>query len=120
MRLKFIAPALASAALIGTAMTGGVATASTPGTTHTGTVATSAAAQCPVIEAKESVKIRKSKSVSSTALGLLPKHEYGCSTGGSGSGGHYNLCGKKDAFYPEVKYKGIRGWVPATCTHNYS
>ncbi|MFI9049058.1 hypothetical protein [Streptomyces sp. NPDC053427] len=117
MRLKFIAPAVASAALLGTALTSGVATASTPGTAHTAAVATAAApASCVRAEAQESVKIRTEKKVGATALGLFPKGKTACIVGGLASeGGSYNLCGHKDNTWLKISYAGNRGWIPYFC-----
>jgi hypothetical protein len=115
MRLKFLAPALASAALLCTAM-------STPALAadHSASAATTAApapAACVHVIAAESVKIRKSKAVNATALGLLPKGKSACTTGKpSSKGGSYNLCGSKDNTWQEITYKGIRGWIPYYCT----
>ncbi|MFE0103483.1 hypothetical protein [Streptomyces sp. NPDC059009] len=117
MRLRQIAPAIASIALIGSAMTGGVAVASTP--KATGTTATSAspsAAECVYVEAAESVKIRKTKAVNGTALGLLPKGSKACSTGSTSEGGSYDLCGHKSKTWKPISYRGIRGWIPYYCT----
>ncbi|MFJ9850913.1 hypothetical protein [Streptomyces sp. NPDC101150] len=117
MRFKFIAPAVASAALLGTAMTSGVATATTPGTAHTATVsAASAPASCVRAQAQESVKIRTAKKVSATALGLFPKGKTACIVGGLAStGGSYNLCGHKDNTWLKISYAGNRGWIPYYC-----
>lgn len=117
MRLKFIAPAALSAALIGTALTSGVATAGTPTTAHRTVVAKAAAADCVYVEAAESVKIRKTKSVHGTALGLLPKGKAACTTGNRDTkGGSYRLCGHSSNKWEEIKYSGIRGWIPYYCT----
>ncbi|WP_327351180.1 hypothetical protein [Streptomyces sp. NBC_01304] len=113
MRLKLVAPAIASLALIGTALTGGVAAA----TTHTATAAKSAPAACVYVEAAESVKIRKTKAVNGTALGLLPKGSSACTTNNPNTtGGSYNLCGHRSTKWEEITYRGIRGWIPYYCT----
>ncbi|MFJ9410031.1 hypothetical protein [Streptomyces sp. NPDC101393] len=113
MRLKFLAPALASAALLGTFLSTPAAAAGASATT----AAAPAPAACVKVIAAESVKIRKSKAVNATALGLLPKGYSACTTGKPASaGGSYDLCGFKDNSWKEITYKGITGWIPYYCT----
>ncbi|MEV0369760.1 SH3 domain-containing protein [Streptomyces sp. NPDC050636] len=114
MRLKFLAPAIASAALIGTAMTGGIATAATPGTTHTAAATKAAAADCVNAEAQESVKIRKERKLNSTAVGLFTKGATTCIRG-RGTGQSYNLCNRTGNDWYKITYRGNTGWIPAAC-----
>jgi hypothetical protein len=122
MRPKLKAPTIASLALIGAGMTAGTATAAAAhGATQTAvaTKAVSAAsavsAACVYAEAQESVKIRNSKKVNSTALGLFPKGKTACKVGATEEGGSYDLCGHKGKTWMKISYRGIRGWIPYYC-----
>jgi hypothetical protein len=65
--------------------------------------------------AKESVRIRQSKSTSSTALGLFPRGA-GAECGGATEGGTYTACGHTDGyFWISINYQGIRGYVALYC-----
>ncbi|MEU9123711.1 hypothetical protein AB0C96_28270 [Streptomyces sp. NPDC048506] len=110
-----MAPAVVSAALVGTAFIGGTATAATPGAARQVVAAGTASASCVSAEAQESVKIRKDKKVSSTALGLFPKGAKACTVGSSQTGGSYNLCKHRDNTWTKISYRGIRGWIPYYC-----
>ncbi|MFE0100804.1 hypothetical protein [Streptomyces sp. NPDC059009] len=120
MRLRLLGPAVAAAALVGTTLTAGVASADAPASP----VAKAAKPSCNDhfinVPAKQSVKIRKSPKVGSTALGLWPKGKKGdiCNPFKPTKGQKYNLCGKKsDKWYYGGPYGKGRpaGWVPAAC-----
>ncbi|MBE8472402.1 SH3 domain-containing protein [Streptomyces justiciae] len=65
--------------------------------------------------AKESVRIRQSKSTGSTALGLFPKGA-GAECGGASEGGTFTACGYTDGyFWIAINYQGIRGYVALYC-----
>ncbi|MFF5495276.1 hypothetical protein [Streptomyces aquilus] len=65
--------------------------------------------------AKESVRIRQSKSTSSTALGLFPKGA-GAECGGASEGGTYTACGHTDGFFwIAINYQGVRGYIALYC-----
>ncbi|MFJ6751007.1 hypothetical protein ACIQNI_22880 [Streptomyces sp. NPDC091266] len=112
MRLKFLAPALASATLLGTFLSIPAAAAGASATTVT--AAASAPADCVKVIAAESGKTRNAEAVNATALGLLPK---GCSALTTGkpvrARGSYDLCGFKDDSWKETTYKGITGCIPS-------
>ncbi|KPC61470.1 SH3 domain-containing protein [Streptomyces chattanoogensis] len=113
MRLTFIAPAIASATLIGTAMTSGVAAADAPKAAHT--AARAASVQCLHVYAKESVKIRVEREVNSTALGLFDQGESACLEG-KAMGGKYTFCGRVGIDWLKITSdRGVTGWIPAAC-----
>ncbi|MWA12805.1 hypothetical protein [Streptomyces sp. BA2] len=92
------------------------ASASAPSTTATKAAAISCAGG-NYVKAHESVKIRKSMKVNSTALGLLPKGKKAkllkCQVDLAGT---YSLCGwKDDNRWHHVNYRGIKGYVPLAC-----
>ncbi|MDQ1067843.1 hypothetical protein [Streptomyces canus] len=65
--------------------------------------------------AKESVRIRQSKSTGSTALGLFPKGA-GAECGGASEGGTFTACGYTDGFFwIAINYQGIKGYVALYC-----
>ncbi|MGI5195051.1 hypothetical protein ACQEVY_15665 [Streptomyces sp. CA-288835] len=65
--------------------------------------------------AKESVRIRQSKSTSSRALGLFPRGA-GAECGGASEGGTFNACGYTNGyFWISINYQGIRGYVALYC-----
>ncbi|WUI03933.1 hypothetical protein OHR68_19750 [Spirillospora sp. NBC_00431] len=72
------------------------------------------------LKSRESVKIRKSWNINSTALGLLPKGKVarsGCIT--EINRGKYSLCGRQGwRTWRWVEYAGLpRGWVPYACVN---
>lgn len=116
MKLKSLGTALTTVALIGTALTGTVATA--------GTASAVAPPECSSsltnVKPKESVKLRDLPKTSSTALGVWGKgkpggvcfdqrHPY--------TGGRYTACGKTSDqwWYGGPNNSDVEGWVPATC-----
>jgi hypothetical protein len=65
--------------------------------------------------AKESVRIRQSKSTGSTALGLFPKGA-GADCGGASEGGTYTACGHTDGyFWIAINYQGVKGYIALYC-----
>ncbi|MEU6255454.1 hypothetical protein [Streptomyces sp. NPDC047043] len=65
--------------------------------------------------AKESVRIRKSKSTGSDALGLFPKGA-GADCGAATEGGTFTACGHTDGFFwIAINYQGIKGYVALYC-----
>ncbi|MGW1379474.1 hypothetical protein ACWD6P_35125 [Streptomyces sp. NPDC002446] len=110
MRLKFTAATAVSAALIGTALTGGVAMAATPETAPTAT----ARAACVHAEAQENVKIRKERKLSSTAVGLFTEGATTCILA-KGTGQSYDLCKRKGTDWLKISYRGNTGWIPGAC-----
>jgi hypothetical protein len=65
--------------------------------------------------AKESVRIRQSKSTGSTSLGLFPKGA-GAECGAATEGGTYSACGHTNGyFWIAVNYQGIKGYVALYC-----
>jgi len=106
-------------------MTG--ATLFTTGTVSAGVVAPAQASTTAVtgaecnkgskLWAKESVKIRKSKKLKSTSLGLWPKGKMARQASCDDSNGQaYDLCGWEKKLWTYVNYQGTNGWVPAGCT----
>ncbi|MCO6004479.1 hypothetical protein NE236_05740 [Actinoallomurus purpureus] len=72
------------------------------------------------LRALESVKIRKTRSIHATALGLFPKGKTTPCLGLTYDGGSYSLCGRKNwPTWREVNYRNIRGWVPYACVEPY-
>jgi hypothetical protein len=65
--------------------------------------------------AVESVKIRKGRTKDSTAIGLFPKDAKGSCEVTPWHGQMYTVCHKYNRYWHEVKYRGMRGWVPGTC-----
>ncbi|MER8027534.1 hypothetical protein ABTZ78_00945 [Streptomyces bauhiniae] len=65
--------------------------------------------------AAESVRIRKSATTSSAALGLFPKGA-GADCGGAIEGGTFTACGYKNGyFWIAINYQGIKGYVALYC-----
>ncbi|MFG2498559.1 hypothetical protein ACGFSB_10150 [Streptomyces sp. NPDC048441] len=63
----------------------------------------------------ESVKIRKTKSVHGTALGLAPKGKTVCKIANEKSSKWYDKCGQGSNQWNYISYRGTKGWVPTTC-----
>lgn len=111
---KKIMGALGVAALAGLAFsaTPAVAAATAP----SGDVSVRAA--CSVgekVKARESVKIRKTKSISGTALGLFPKGKTACSLKNEKAKWYDSKCGQGSDQFDYINYRGTKGWVPTTC-----
>ncbi|MFD9605271.1 SH3 domain-containing protein [Streptomyces sp. NPDC059970] len=108
---------IAGAAAAGLILAGG-GTTSAAGAAGSLT-AMQAAAGCVIDPAKahENVKIRKSPTVNSTALGLLPKGAKArYVTCGVKLAAAYSLCGwKDDNRWSYITYRGIKGYVPLAC-----
>jgi len=65
--------------------------------------------------AKESLRIRKSKSTGATSLGVFPKGA-GADCGASTEGGTYTACGHTDGFFwIAINYQGVKGYVALYC-----
>ncbi|MFJ8466635.1 hypothetical protein [Streptomyces swartbergensis] len=95
----------------------GATSASASAQITTTKASTRACAGGDYVKAHESVKIRKSKKVNSTALGLLPKGKKAkllkCSVDLAGT---YSLCGwDDDNRWHHISYRGIKGYVPLAC-----
>ncbi|MFF4602307.1 hypothetical protein ACFY12_06040 [Streptomyces sp. NPDC001339] len=114
MRLKFIAPAVVSAALVGTAFTAGTAVAGTPGAARPAVTAKATAADCVSAWAQENVKIRKERKLNSTAVGLFTKDAKTCIQG-KGTGQAYDLCNRSGNDWYKITFRGNTGWIPASC-----
>lgn len=112
MRLKFTTTTAVAAALIGTALTGGVATAATPEAARTATA--TARAACVHAEGQANVKIRKERKLSSTAVGLFTKGATTCILS-TATGQSYDLCKRKGNDWYKITYRGNTGWIPAAC-----
>ncbi|MFJ5099865.1 hypothetical protein [Streptomyces sp. NPDC088554] len=73
------------------------------------------------VKAKESVKIRKTRSTSATALGLWVKGGKGglCNDGKATTGATYTLCGKTSNkwYWGGPNSSDIDGWIPSTCVN---
>ncbi|MFH8295204.1 hypothetical protein [Streptomyces sp. NPDC018059] len=117
MRLKTLAPAIASATLAATVFTGGVAVAQTPSAPVAATAAHDCGNGFSNVPAKESVKIRSTAKLNGTALGLWAKGGRGdlCDMAKKWTGQSYRLCGKSSNKWYYGVYRGIRGYVPVTC-----
>jgi hypothetical protein len=113
LKLKSLGTALATAALIGTALTGTVATA---GTAAAATLPTDCSKALVNVKPKETVNVRTSPKTSATAVGIWAKGAKGavCNDGKSYKGGSYTACGKTSN---QWLYGGDtkNGWVPKTC-----
>ncbi|MCX5050450.1 MULTISPECIES: hypothetical protein [unclassified Streptomyces] len=116
MKFRSLGTALATAALIGTALTGTVATA--------GMAAAATTPDCSSaltnVKPKETVNLRSSPKTSATALGTWGKGAKGgiCTSDGKPvKGGSYTACGKTSDkwFYGGPDSSSVEGWVPATC-----
>ncbi|MEV0112993.1 hypothetical protein AB0H77_07025 [Streptomyces sp. NPDC050844] len=76
---------------------------------------------CPlkgkVVKAKESVKIRKTYKLDSTALGLFPKGAKGKFAGCYlERGQQYTVCTRgSDNRWSYIDYRGTKGWIPSDC-----
>ncbi|MGW7079259.1 hypothetical protein [Streptomyces sp. NPDC054866] len=77
-----------------------------------------AAAACHKQKAQESVKIRKTKSVNGTALGLVPKGKIVCKLKNEKARQWYDKCGQGSDQWNYISYRGLKGWVPTTCVVN--
>ncbi|MET9759377.1 hypothetical protein ABZ016_10010 [Streptomyces sp. NPDC006372] len=114
MRKKMMG-VLGAVALAGVAFTSAPAVAAPAATASSGQVSTLAACQGEKIKARESVKIRKTKSVSGTALGLFPKGKAGCSLKNEKAKWYDDKCGQGSDQWDYISYNGTKGWVPTTC-----
>ncbi|WP_030815660.1 hypothetical protein [Streptomyces sp. NRRL S-337] len=65
-------------------------------------------------KAKETLKIRTSRKISGTAVGLIPKGATGCYEYGQ-EGQRYSYCGKSDNMWDYITYRGMKGYVPHSC-----
>jgi uncharacterized protein YgiM (DUF1202 family) len=119
MRFKLLAPAVATAALVGTTLTGGIAVAQTPSAPVSATAAPNCGNGLTNVPAKESVKIRTSPKLSATAVGLWAKGQKGfiCNDGKSFKGQKYTLCGKTSTewLYGITNSTNKKGYVPRAC-----
>ncbi|GAB2722531.1 hypothetical protein [Streptomyces bullii] len=112
MHLKSLRTAVATAVVIGTALTGTVATA--------GTASAAPPQDCSKaivnVKAKETVNVRTAPKTTATAVGIWGKGKKGtiCNDGKAYKGGSYTACGKKSNMW---YYGGEKktGWVPKTC-----
>ncbi|KUN08299.1 hypothetical protein AQI95_07875 [Streptomyces yokosukanensis] len=113
MKLKSLGTALTTAALIGTALTGVVATAGTAAAANPPQDCSRSIVNVP---AKETVNVRTSPKTTATAIGIWGKGKKGglCNDGKAYKGGSYKACGKTSNMW---LYGGDKktGWVPATC-----
>ncbi|MEU3859080.1 hypothetical protein AB0F03_17175 [Streptomyces sp. NPDC028722] len=113
MKLKSLGTALTTVALIGTALTGAVATA---GTAAAATLPRDCSKAIVNVKAKETVNVRTSPKTTATAVGIWGKGKKGgvCNDGKAYKGGSYTACGKKSNLW---YYGGDKkdGWVPKTC-----
>ncbi|MBL1105638.1 hypothetical protein JK361_13755 [Streptomyces sp. 5-8] len=113
MKLKYLGTALGTAALIGTALTGTIATA---GTASAASLPRDCSKAIVNVKAKETVNVRTSPKTSATAVGIWGKGKKGtvCNDGKAYKGGSYKACGKKSNLW---YYGGDKktGWVPKTC-----
>ncbi|MFB7505939.1 hypothetical protein [Streptomyces broussonetiae] len=114
MKLKSLGSALTTVALVGTALTGVVATAGTAA------AANPPQNRCkPIVNvpAKETVNVRTSPRTTATAVGIWARGKKGapCDDGKACKGGSYKACGKSTS--NTWLYGGDKktGWVPATC-----
>ncbi|WKX70916.1 hypothetical protein [Streptomyces sp. XD-27] len=118
--MRKLASLLAVAAMTGaTLFTTGAASAGslTPAKAPTTAAKGGACDKGMTLKAKESVKIRASKRLNSTARGLFPKgglaKQAKC---GDEKGQSYDLCGWEKNLWTYLDYRGTKGWVPAGCT----
>ncbi|MFI9242418.1 hypothetical protein ACIGXF_07480 [Streptomyces sp. NPDC053086] len=113
MKLKSLGTALTTAALIGTALTGAVATA---GTASAASLPHDCSKAIVNVKAKETVNVRTSPKTTATAVGIWGKGKKGavCNDGKAYKGGSYKACGKSSNLW---YYGGDKktGWVPKTC-----
>ncbi|GHD12291.1 hypothetical protein GCM10010313_36350 [Streptomyces violarus] len=116
LKLKSLGTALTTAALIGTALTGAVATA--------GTAAAATKPDCSSalvnVKPKATVNLRSSPKSSATALGTWGKGQKGGVCFGDRKptkGGSYTACGKTSNkwYFGGPNSTSKEGWVPATC-----
>jgi hypothetical protein len=116
LKLNSLGTALTTAALIGTALTGAVATA--------GTAAAATKPDCSSslinVKPKETVNIRSAPKTSAKALGTWGKGKKGGVCFGDRkpvTGGSYKACGKKSNkwYFGGPNSTNVEGWVPATC-----
>ncbi|WP_143589969.1 hypothetical protein [Streptomyces africanus] len=76
---------------------------------------TAACSRGEKVKARESVKIRKTKSISGTALGLFPKGKNACSLKNEKAKWYDSKCGQGSDQFDYINYRGTKGWVPTTC-----
>ncbi|MGX1562554.1 hypothetical protein [Streptomyces sp. NPDC055506] len=109
--------ALGAVALAGVAFTSTPAIAVSPAAASSGDVSVRAACSAggEKVKARESVKIRKAKSFSSTALGLFPKGKTACSYKNEKAKWYSPKCGQGSDQWDYISYSGTKGWVPTTC-----
>ncbi|MEU4999539.1 hypothetical protein [Streptomyces sp. NPDC021622] len=121
MKLRLLGPAIVTTALVGTALTGGVAVAQT----HSTLIAKAAAAPSCLsgityVKALQTMNVRKSASTSGTAVGTWDKGKRGyvCNDGKPITGKWYTKCGKTSNkwLYVRPYDKNIEGYVPQYCT----
>ncbi|MEW2624824.1 hypothetical protein [Streptomyces sp. NPDC048106] len=111
MRKLLASTATAAVALAGLVFADPAQAASSHQTASSSTVSVQAI-NC---HAKESVRIRQSKSTSSAALGLFPKGA-GADCGASTEGGTFTACGYTNGyFWIAINYQGIKGYVALYC-----
>ncbi|MEV0117487.1 hypothetical protein AB0H77_30330 [Streptomyces sp. NPDC050844] len=110
-------PAIVTAALVGTAFTGGVAVAQTPSAPAAAAAAHNCGNGFSNVPALESVKIRSTAKVNGTALGVWHKGKRGdiCDNGKGWTGDPYTLCKKPSNKWYYGVFNGIKGYVPVTC-----
>lgn len=110
---------LAVAAMTGAALftTGTVSAGAVAPAKASATVKGAACDKGMALWAKESVKIRATKKLNSTARGLWPKGKKAKQASCADSNGQgYDLCGWEKKLWTYVNYQGTKGWVPAGCT----
>jgi hypothetical protein len=116
LKFKSLGTALTTAALIGTALTGAVATAGTA----SAVTKPDCSSALTNVKPKETVNLRSAPKTSAKALGVWGKGKKGaiCTSNGKPvKGGSYKACGKKSDkwFYGGPNSTSVEGWVPATC-----
>jgi hypothetical protein len=117
LHMRKLTSLLGAVALTGAVFAAGTASAGAAEPTTARAAASAACWKGKTAQAKESVKIRKSKKLNATALGLFPKGKKGKYAGCEVSYGQtYTLCGwDKDNRWTYIEYRGTKGWVPSAC-----
>ncbi|MGW2224951.1 hypothetical protein [Streptomyces formicae] len=118
--MKKFASLLSVVAMTGATFAAGTvaAGAATPEAAPTAVSSGSCPGKGMTVKAKESVKIRKTKKLSGTAVGLFPKGAKAKFTACTVSSGqtYRNLCGwDEDNRWSPIAYRGMKGWVPTAC-----
>ncbi|MFE0171935.1 hypothetical protein ACFWZ2_06430 [Streptomyces sp. NPDC059002] len=118
--MKKFASLLSVVAMTGATFAAGTAAAgaATPEAAPTAASSGTCPGKGTYVKARESVKIRKTKKLNGTAIGLFPKGAKAKFNGCFVSYGqtYHNLCTwDEDSRWSPIDYRGMKGWIPTAC-----